>query len=74
MKFQPQHVDFLDVSNPRAVLEKSLRSFSCVTKVGVAYIVAFDFWFGFVQVYKSHRLRNFVWAGYKATQLVDTTK
>ncbi len=43
MKFQPQHVDFLDVSNPRAVLEKTLRSFSCVTKVGVTYI-AFDFW------------------------------
>eukprot|EP01084_Bolivina_argentea_P050466 92808_1 len=32
VKFQPQHVDFLDVSNPRAVLEKTLRSFSCVTK------------------------------------------
>jgi ubiquitin fusion degradation protein 1 len=31
VKFQPQHVDFLDISNPRAVLEYKLRSFSCVT-------------------------------------------
>ena len=32
VKFQPQHVDFLDINNPRAVLEFTLRSFSCVTK------------------------------------------
>ena len=31
VKFKPQHVDFLDISNPRAVLEKQLRMFSCVT-------------------------------------------
>jgi ubiquitin fusion degradation protein 1 len=31
VKFKPQHVDFLDISNPRAVLEKQLRHFSCVT-------------------------------------------
>jgi ubiquitin fusion degradation protein 1 len=31
VKFQPQSVDFLDISNPRAVLEYKLRSFSCVT-------------------------------------------
>jgi len=31
VKFQPQHVDFLDIHNPRAVLEYKLRSFSCVT-------------------------------------------
>jgi ubiquitin fusion degradation protein 1 len=31
VKFQPQHVDFLEISNPRAVLEYKLRSFSCVT-------------------------------------------
>ena len=31
VKFQPQSVDFLDISNPRAVLEHSLRNFSCVT-------------------------------------------
>lgn len=31
VKFQPQHVDFLQISNPRAVLERQLRHFSCVT-------------------------------------------
>lgn len=31
-KFQPQHVDFLDISNPKAVLENVLRSFACLTK------------------------------------------
>lgn len=31
VKFQPQSVDFLDITNPRAVLEYKLRSFSCVT-------------------------------------------
>jgi len=32
VKLQPQHVDFLEITNPRAVLEHSLRNFSCVTK------------------------------------------
>jgi len=32
VKLQPQHVDFLEISNPRAVLEHALRNFSCVTK------------------------------------------
>lgn len=31
VKLQPQSVDFLEISNPRAVLEHSLRNFSCVT-------------------------------------------
>jgi len=31
VKFKPQSADFLDISNPRAVLEKQLRTFSCVT-------------------------------------------
>jgi len=30
-KFQPQSVDFLDISNPKAVLENNLRSFACLT-------------------------------------------
>lgn len=30
-KFQPQHTDFLDISNPKAVLENALRSFACLT-------------------------------------------
>ncbi|XP_054749356.1 ubiquitin recognition factor in ER-associated degradation protein 1-like [Lytechinus pictus] len=31
-KFQPQSVDFLDISNPKAVLENILRGFACLTK------------------------------------------
>lgn len=30
-KFQPQSVDFLDISNPKAVLENALRQFACLT-------------------------------------------
>lgn len=31
-KFQPQSVDFLEITNPKALLERSLRSFACLTK------------------------------------------
>jgi len=31
VKIRPQSIDFLDISNPRAVLEASLRKFSCMT-------------------------------------------
>jgi ubiquitin fusion degradation protein 1 len=31
-KIQPHQTKFIDLSNPRAVLEKSLRSYSCLTK------------------------------------------
>ncbi|XP_006818061.1 ubiquitin recognition factor in ER-associated degradation protein 1-like [Saccoglossus kowalevskii] len=30
-KFQPQASDFLDITNPKAVLENALRSFACLT-------------------------------------------
>ncbi|KAL4682488.1 hypothetical protein H8959_002043 [Pygathrix nigripes] len=30
-KFQPQSHDFLDITNPKAVLENTLRNFSCLT-------------------------------------------
>ncbi|KII70381.1 Ubiquitin fusion degradation protein 1 [Thelohanellus kitauei] len=30
-KFQPQSVDFLNITNPRAILEKALRSYACLT-------------------------------------------
>ncbi|XP_059479330.1 ubiquitin recognition factor in ER-associated degradation protein 1 isoform X2 [Neocloeon triangulifer] len=30
-KFQPQSEDFLDISNPKAVLENALRHFACLT-------------------------------------------
>lgn len=31
VKLQPQSVEFLEISNPKAVLEHALRNFSCVT-------------------------------------------
>ena len=37
-KFQPQSVDFLDISNPKAVLENVLRTFACLTKGDVLAI------------------------------------
>ncbi|KFM80562.1 Ubiquitin fusion degradation protein 1-like protein, partial [Stegodyphus mimosarum] len=30
-KFQPQSEDFLDITNPKAVLENALRNFACLT-------------------------------------------
>jgi ubiquitin fusion degradation protein 1 len=39
VKLQPQSVDFLEISNPRAVLEHALRNFSCVTKNDVIQIL-----------------------------------
>jgi hypothetical protein len=33
IKIQPHTSDFLDISNPKAVLETSLRSFTCLTEV-----------------------------------------
>lgn len=32
VKFRPQSVDFLEISNPKVVLETALRNFSCLTK------------------------------------------
>lgn len=31
-KFKPMSTDFLNISNPRAMLEVELRKFSCLTK------------------------------------------
>ena len=39
-KFQPQSVDFLDITNPKAVLENALRNFACLTTgdvIGIMY-------------------------------------
>jgi ubiquitin fusion degradation protein 1 len=39
-KFEPQSKEFLDISNPKAVLESKLRSFACLTKddvIGIEY-------------------------------------
>jgi len=37
-KFQPLSVDFLDITNPKAVLENALRNFACLTKGDVIAI------------------------------------
>ncbi|CAL1528516.1 unnamed protein product [Lymnaea stagnalis] len=37
-KFQPQSVDFLDITNPKAVLENALRNFACLTQGDVIAI------------------------------------
>jgi len=37
-KFQPQSVDFLDITNPKAVLENALRNFACLTEGDVIAI------------------------------------
>jgi len=40
-KFKPQSCDFLEISNPKAVLEKHLRSFACLSKgdiISIDYI------------------------------------
>eukprot|EP00058_Branchiostoma_floridae_P011100 XP_002596588.1 hypothetical protein BRAFLDRAFT_122069 [Branchiostoma floridae] len=37
-KFQPQSEDFLDITNPKAVLENALRNFACLTKGDVVAI------------------------------------
>lgn len=39
-KFQPQTTDFLDITNPKAVLENALRNFACLTAndlIGIRY-------------------------------------
>lgn len=40
VKFQPQTSDFLDIANPKAVLEATLRNFTCLTQgdsIAIAY-------------------------------------
>lgn len=38
-KFQPQSADFLDISNPKAVLENALRHFACLTTGDIISII-----------------------------------
>lgn len=38
-KFQPHSVDFLDLTNPKAVLESKLRNFACLSTGDVVAIV-----------------------------------
>lgn len=37
-KFKPMSTDFLEISNPRAILEVELRNFRCLTKNDVISI------------------------------------
>uniref|UniRef100_A0ACD5UYE9 Uncharacterized protein n=1 Tax=Avena sativa TaxID=4498 RepID=A0ACD5UYE9_AVESA len=38
VKLQPHTSDFLDISNPKAILEKTLRNFSCLTTGGTIMV------------------------------------
>ena len=38
VKIQPQTVDFLEISDPKAVLEQAFRNFSCLTKGDIVEI------------------------------------
>ncbi|VDP27276.1 unnamed protein product [Echinostoma caproni] len=40
-RFQPQSCDFLDISNPKAVLENALRYFACLT-VGDVIAISYN--------------------------------
>ena len=41
-KFQPHSIDFLDLVNPKAVLESRLRYFACLSKGDVIAIIYND--------------------------------
>ena len=41
VKLQPQTKDFLDISNPKAVLETTLRSYTCLT-VGDTFVIHYN--------------------------------
>ena len=41
VKLQPVTSDFLDISNPKAVLERTLRGYSCLT-VGDCFVVNYN--------------------------------
>ena len=49
VKFRPQSVDFLEITNQRAVLERALRSFSCVT-VGDQICIPYNDKFYYLEV------------------------
>lgn len=52
VKFQPQTSDFLDISNPKAVLEATLRNFTCLTK-GDSIAISYNsktFWIDVLEV------------------------
>lgn len=38
VKLQPHSSDFLDITNPRAVLERTLRGFTCLTGEGLEWV------------------------------------
>lgn len=41
VKLQPVTSDFLDISNPKAVLERTLRAYSCLT-VGDCFVLNYN--------------------------------
>ena len=52
VKFKPQTLDFLNITNPKAVLELKLRNFTCLTKndtIAIEYNKKI-YWIGIVEV------------------------
>ena len=41
VKLQPHTTDFLDISNPKAVLERTLRGYTCLTK-GDTFVLQYN--------------------------------
>lgn len=58
VKLQPHTKDFLDISNPKAILETTLRNFSCLTK-GDSIMVAYNnkkYYIDIVEAKPSHAI------------------
>ncbi|XP_076941321.1 uncharacterized protein LOC143610836 [Bidens hawaiensis] len=58
VKLQPHTMDFLDISNPKAILETSLRSYSCLT-TGDTIMVSYNnkkFYIDIVETKPSHAI------------------
>ncbi|CAM8901590.1 unnamed protein product [Rhodiola kirilowii] len=58
VKLQPHTMDFLDISNPKAILETTLRNFSCLT-TGDSIMVAYNnkkYYIDIVETKPSHAI------------------
>ncbi|GJN19179.1 hypothetical protein PR202_gb06423 [Eleusine coracana subsp. coracana] len=58
VKLQPHTTDFLDISNPKAILEKTLRNYSCLT-TGDSIMVAYNnkkYYIDIVETKPSHAI------------------
>lgn len=66
VKLQPQSVDFLDITDPRAVLEHSLRMFSALTRADMIQILYNE------QIYEFLVMETQPESGQHAISIVET--